>query len=710
MPIMTKQLNCCADAITFSPDGKHIVVGSWSSAVVLDASTGREEYTLSLKDPQDVKQVQFSPDGTRLVAVSSRNYKDYLIVHIWDVSMFQLLHKFEAYIAAASIEGTEILTISKADSDGHRQFQVLDILAGTLLRTGQIMMAESINQYPSLKGFSSISRRCLIVLNESVEIWDISSERAVRKVPLDDCIASRTWGTRGALSYGGKLVAMVTVLENGSKAGGVVFDASTGSRLLVLPHDGWELRGLHFSYDGTHVVSCLQNGTLHISDAATGATLKVLKINSSIYESSVAFAKDGSHVGIGLGTTVQVWSLNNSAEVECVTQNDSLSESTLTGLDYIAVSDNCQRTMSFKRTKVQVWDATTRTALRTMSVPLDIYEAQMSGNGENIVCRLQDGSIMVLNATTCDKILHLDSKVRTRGKSIAISRSGKKFALTKHTDSGEGRVEIWGLDTGKEVEFVVGESYHQHLLDFSDDERYIVSALFGVPIIICDLQTGNTQRIEREENEIDCLFSFSGNEFAVCKHPTWSLVEGTYSLLIQCEVWDISSDKRQNKFKLSPWPRNHDGKEEFRIYSFGFSSKGKKFVAACNDGYIRVWSAVSNKTVVDVMLVYCSPRLSSIALSRDDGLPVTASIDGSVQVWDLDDDPDAAGKYPWAITKSGWITSSQNTSHRLMWVSERLKVKEPRNIAIISGPALQHGTVDFSGAMLGKDWEKCYSA
>jgi len=704
MPIMTKQLSDSIYLITFSPDGKHVVAGLWSSAVVLNASTGREEYVLRFDDSRNAKQVKFSPNGMRLVIVSnSVRYNDYHAVHLWDASTFQLLHKFNAHRATISIEGTEILTISEADSDGHRQFQVLDISAGTLLRTGKVMMAKLVDKYPLLMGFSSVSMRFIIALEQSVEIWDTSSECAPKKVTLNDCIVSH-----GAMSPGGKLVAMVTS-QNHFEAR--VFDASTGSRLFVLLHDQ-TVQTLDFSYDGTRIISVSDNGTLYIWDAATGAKMKVLKTSSSNSSFSVALTRDGSHIGLRLGDyIVQVWSWEDLADVACVTQNDSLTDNILTGLRYVALSDNSKRIMSHNKTKVQVWDATTGTALMAMSVPLPIFEARMSGNGENIICCLKNDSVKVLNATTGNQILHLESEANTIVQSIAISQGGRKFALAKHTqDCGEKtrqveiesgvriwRVEIWGLDTAKEAEFVIGQlSNYGPLLTFLDEERYIVAAS-GDSICICDVRTGNIQKIESEINDNCRLLSINGNGLAVCEERGYS---------IPCEVWDISSGKRQNRFKLSWWPQNHAGKKSGWIRSLGFSSKGKKIIAACDDGYIRIWSAIANKTVIDVMLVYCAPDLCSIALARDGELVVTASRDGSVQVSGLDDDLDMAEKYPWALPKNGWITSSRNTNHRLMWVSERLKVRQPRSTLFVSGPG--YGSVDFLGAMIGEDWEKCH--
>jgi len=292
MPIITKQLDRnVVSAITFSPDGKHVVAGLQRSMVVLDASTGREEHVLPLNGSIYVTQVKFSPNGMQLVIVfNSRDYEYNRrhLVYVWDASTFQLLHKFNAHRAVVSIEGTEILTISEADSDGHRQFQVPDLSAGTLLRSGKIMIAEPVE----IMGFSSVSMRFMIALEESVDIWDITSECSPKKVTLNDRKVSC-----GAMLPGGKLVAM------GSSAGDFeagVFDASTGSRLFVLPHDQ-RVKELDFSYDGRHIVSVSRAGTLYIWDAATGAKLKFLKINRSYSLFSVGLTKDGSHIGLGLG-------------------------------------------------------------------------------------------------------------------------------------------------------------------------------------------------------------------------------------------------------------------------------------------------------------------------------------------------------------------------------------------------------------------------
>lgn len=690
---MTKRINGRISAIAFSNDGKQVVAGMMDSAVVLDAATGRQQHVLNVEQSE---QVKFSRDGTRLVIVSSCwGSKDYL-VRTWDTSTFHLVKEFSAFQATISIEGTEILTISDVHPNGYPQVQVLDISTGTLLWTGKMMKFSE--GFLRLTIFSSASRRFLIELKQSVEIWDISSEYPIKTATIEDCNVQVI-----SLSPDGKLV-VVGLSENYEAK---VFDASTGYTLFVLPHNH-VVEALDFSYDGTRVVSASYDGTLYVWDTATGARLKVLDINNVVV-SSVVFTRDGLRIGLGSDEAVYVWSFDESAQVECHTENDGFSYTTRPGRTLVAISDDSSKIMSFnKRDEIKIWDATIGTELMATSNP-DMFEATLSGTGENIVCSLNNGSVKVLNTATGDEILYLESEANTDTPVwVASSRSGRKFALIRDTKSKEAnskRIEIWDVESAsKEVQFVIGEFNFRSSLYFSDDEHYIVGDFVeevdegvGGCITVCDLLTGNfTQKIEVKIYGDGRLFSSNGKEFAVCS------VQPLTPNTTLGEVWDIPSGKRLRIFKAPCRPQSHDNEKSIWIHCFSLSNNGKKIVAACSDGFVRIWSHVSDESTVEMLVGY-SRIFSSITFARDDKLVVTGSWSGSVQVWDLDLD---AEKFLWTQQNNGWITL-RNTEHRLMWVSDMLKVIQPRNTVFISGNG--HGSVDFSVAMIGEEWEKCYS-
>jgi len=74
-------------SVSFSPDGKRIVSGSYDNTLkVWDAQTGQE--TLALNGHSDrVSSVSFSPDGKRIVSCSGKSRKSGEI-KVWDISSF----------------------------------------------------------------------------------------------------------------------------------------------------------------------------------------------------------------------------------------------------------------------------------------------------------------------------------------------------------------------------------------------------------------------------------------------------------------------------------------------------------------------------------------------------------------------------------------------------------------------------------------------
>ena len=80
-PLTFKGHSKPVSSVSFSPDGKRIVSGSWDKTLkVWDAQTGQETLTLN-GHLGGVSSVSFSPDGKRIVS-SSRDKT----VKVWDIS------------------------------------------------------------------------------------------------------------------------------------------------------------------------------------------------------------------------------------------------------------------------------------------------------------------------------------------------------------------------------------------------------------------------------------------------------------------------------------------------------------------------------------------------------------------------------------------------------------------------------------------------
>jgi serine/threonine protein kinase/WD40 repeat protein len=79
--------------LAFSPDGKRLAAASWSEedgAVVWNVETCEIALKLKLKD--DCLNIQFSPDGARLLTVGAEDHKP----TVWDARSGEMLHRFSA--------------------------------------------------------------------------------------------------------------------------------------------------------------------------------------------------------------------------------------------------------------------------------------------------------------------------------------------------------------------------------------------------------------------------------------------------------------------------------------------------------------------------------------------------------------------------------------------------------------------------------------
>ena len=105
-----EKIGHCVQSVALSPDGKRIVVGSWSvNATVWDAETGQEKAILK-GHAREVQSVAWSPDGKRVLTGSWDS-----TARIWDAetgleeSILQG-HTNAVWSVAWSRDGKRVLT------------------------------------------------------------------------------------------------------------------------------------------------------------------------------------------------------------------------------------------------------------------------------------------------------------------------------------------------------------------------------------------------------------------------------------------------------------------------------------------------------------------------------------------------------------------------------------------------------------------------
>jgi WD40 repeat protein len=280
----------------FSPDGTHIVSGSFDGTVrVWDASTGAVIRTLKGHTDR-VQSVTFSPDGTRIVSGSGDD-----TVRVWDVSTGAIVHNIKGHRAlvncvAFSPDGTWIVSGSWDET-----VRVWDASTGTVIRTleGHTGLVMSVAFSPD--GTRIVSGSA----DQTVRAWDASTGAVLCTLE-----GHTNWVESVAFSPDG------TRIVSGSDDKTVrVWDASTGTVLHTLRGHTSNVTSVAFSSDRTRIVSGSWDQTVRVWDANTGAVVRTFDGHISLV-SSVAFSPNGTRIISGsFDQTVRAWDPSTSTVI-----------------------------------------------------------------------------------------------------------------------------------------------------------------------------------------------------------------------------------------------------------------------------------------------------------------------------------------------------------------------------------------------------------
>jgi WD40 repeat protein/tRNA A-37 threonylcarbamoyl transferase component Bud32 len=316
-------------AVTFSPDGKIALSGSWEKTVRLwDAATGKP-LRPPLQCTEGVRAVAFRPDGQMFVTVVNRQaqlweaptcrplgpplaHRDYIhsvafrpdgkvlatasadrTVRFWDTATGQplapvLRHGMNVFAVAFSPDGQTVLTGS-----GDNTARLWDARTGTprgpVLRHAQRVNAVAFS--PNGKAVLTASH------DKTARLWEAATGR-----PLARPLVHQGAVTVVAFSPDGR-----TVLTGSWDGTARLWEAATGRPLAPpLRHQNFVTRAA-FSPDGKSVVTGSDDKTARLWEAATGKPLgPPLDHQASI--SSLSFRPDGKAVLTGsFDKTARLW-------------------------------------------------------------------------------------------------------------------------------------------------------------------------------------------------------------------------------------------------------------------------------------------------------------------------------------------------------------------------------------------------------------------
>ena len=255
--------------LSFSPDGKKLVIGNGSAVYLWDVERGNLLHTFVDTYSQSYysKNYCFSPDGTMLALGNPFH------IRLWDVERGNLLHTFVKRVnyrhsIAFSPDGK---TLATGVTDGN--------------------------------------------LGDMIHVWDVETGTFLRNVNKRE----RTDG--GGIAHSLAFSPDGRTLAGGQIDGKIsLWSVGTGASLRATPAvansiGSHPILTLAFSSDGETLAAGVEDGTLHLYDVKTATHIDTINyIPSNIR--SIAFSPDGKTLAIGSGSNagaISLWDTESSA-------------------------------------------------------------------------------------------------------------------------------------------------------------------------------------------------------------------------------------------------------------------------------------------------------------------------------------------------------------------------------------------------------------
>ena len=288
--------------LAFSPDGKTLALGTWSSTVkLIELSTGKE-LPAPARHKDWVSSVAFSADGKLLVSAGGSEFKPARNnsqtsgeVKLWDVAARQELGPLTGHTSKimSATFSPDSQTLATASAD--RTVRLWDVATRKerAVLAGHADAVWCVTLTPDGKTVASAS------WDRTVKLWDAATgkERGTLKGHEDEVLAV-------AISPDGKTLA------SGSADWTIrLWDLTTEKERAVLKGHQGAVNSLAFSPDGATLATGSGDETVRLWDVATAKERATLRGHGSGI-SAVAYSPDGRALAsAGMDDAVRLWEL-----------------------------------------------------------------------------------------------------------------------------------------------------------------------------------------------------------------------------------------------------------------------------------------------------------------------------------------------------------------------------------------------------------------
>lgn len=474
--------------LVFSPDGKRLAsAAKGQEAITLwDVRTGKE--LLAIEGvPGDVYQLQFSPDGKSLVSGSYDG-----VVKMWDLATGKELRTFQTAEEGSSIRSLAFSADGEllASGDVLGFVEVWVVSTGKKVRTLQgtdatpvsLKMREDLNLV-NTKFMDSVDavvfdregKTLTTVAANAIRRFEVASGKLLAEISREN-----KYGIRQAAANPSNM--SVAYAERGYADIGHlpvrVLDLTSGKALSTFMAEE-EVESVALSGDG-RILACggFHVGSITLVDAGTGKQIRTLK-GHTLDISVLAVSDAGSVIAVGEQEGfIQLWS-TSLGQVKPLTDQDSVGSSTDGNLMSLALSkDGKTLAAGTSKQTIKLWDVESSrliAALKNSETPTgavdDNFLVAFAPDNKTLISVESQQKLNVVRSwdIVSGKELKAVTFEASRNRSV-ISPDTRALAVIDDHD-----VELWDLQTGKQIQSLKGHSTDVTHLAFSADSKTIAT-------------------------------------------------------------------------------------------------------------------------------------------------------------------------------------------------------------------------------------------